>query len=288
MGFKIIDSSLDEFIADVRKIEASNAFSTQGLVRGYRNNYDFSELGFNVNKYGTKIFSLKLRQKNEEAISKDFAEQAKRIPIGNYYLEFYHYKSNGKIRYVPGCVDLKWNINGDITKNGIQPFFAFVTDFRKNKENGSDSFDMLSIRKMLHEAIVDRLKQLCSNKISQDPHLISESIRHVLNKHCETSLGNRDNYSLKVRNRVVFIPEPKEKDNGYRNWRWHPQRNKDRTFSDCLSKTDSVDTEVVKEILDYFQGKIILGESSEEGARKGTFIILNEALQLARGNTKEI
>lgn len=237
----------------------------------------------NRDKNGCKIFTLKIRTASDKVEPK---HQLSKIPLGNYYLEFLNSRSYGRQVFVTGYVDLKLNQNFEITKKAYHPLYWFEKTLEL--PNADKSTVLLHDYKFMYAcSLSNRLTQIISNKgAAHDPTLVSESIRYALTKHSEDTLGNKANYRIKVMNRVVIIPKNSFKDDG--TWAFEKgNREYNGTFSDCLSWTKSVDVEVVKRMLDFYDNKIIFSPSSEEGGMKGTYVIMNKELQDLRMSSFE-
>jgi len=275
--FKLMTKSLEEFLKGIRNIEQASQYSNVNYKQA-KDIDSHEKIGFNVNAQGYKIFSLVLKDDKKLELN----HPASKIPLGNYYIEFYSYKNvKGKVtQFVFSCVDLRWNINNTISREGYQPLYLFVKHFKDTYNENDKVLALFHHTYILYLSVIDRLKQICYVKRGiPDGSLLAESVNYSLNKYCERSLGNKDNYRKKIMNRVVIIPENKDNSGS---WQWTDNTNRRSTFSDCFNDSNAIDMSVVKEIFNAYNDEIILGESSEESVSKGVFVFLNEDLQKIR------
>jgi len=285
MEFNIKDCNEAEFMSSLRQIEkVTKPFNVALFKQGRteKNNLAWSKLDWNTQSNGKKIFAIKKRV-DAPLPSTD---RAHRIPIGNYYVEFYFYRKAGKEQNVVGCVDLCWNENGDVTRPGYHPVFLFQKTFENLVSTNGSMLQLYSIKETLRMAVKDRLKQMCSKKGAiPDPFLLTETINYVF-KFSETDPGNKPNFGVKIANRVIFVNRSSNKAGTYAfDWAMNPKGN----FSDGLNSSSSINTEALQDMVTYFEGKgsgLVLGEASEEGGRKGNLVILNKELQELRNPGK--
>ena len=304
MKFEIRDCNLSEFLKSLRQVEGTELkineatgemslidvrrpFSAQAYADGERNTGDNNRewnthLHWNHQKFGHKIFSI-IKRKDKTYPENDQFERHKRnrIPVNNYFAEFYYYP-NGSKREVVGCVDLKWNDNGEMTASGAHPLFLMEQTVMETIREGKDTLVLHSINEVLRMCIKDRLHQICAYKGSiPNPSLLAESIKYAF-KFSEVNLGNKENFQMKIKNRIVFINRA-DTDDGLWGFKWG--RNHSGNFSDCLNSDEGMNLESLERVLKHFdngEDGIVLGESSEEGGRKGNITILNKELQMLR------
>jgi hypothetical protein len=287
MEFNIKDCNESEFMSSLRQIEKiTKPFNVAIFKRGRmeENNLSWSKLDWNTQSNGKKIFAIKKRMDTKLPST----DRAHRIPVGNYYVEFYFYRKAGKEQNVVGCVDLCWNENGEITRPGYHPVFLFQKTFESLVNSNGSMLQLYSIKETLRMAVKDRLKQVCSKKSAiPDPFLLTETINYVF-KFSETDPGNKPNFGVKIANRVVFVNRATNKSGKYGfDWAMNPKGN----FSDGLNSSSSVDVEALQDMITYFEDKgsgLVLGEASEEGGRKGNLVVLNKELQELRNPGKPV
>lgn len=285
MKFNIKDCDEADFMSNLRQIEkVTKPWNSDLYKRGKteENNLSWSKLDWNTQSHGKRIFAIKRRIPGEMPVG----NRAHRIPVGNYYVEFYFYSKGGREQNIVGCVDLCWNESGEITRPGYHPLFLFQKTFDRLVTNNGTDLRLHSIKETLNMAVADRLKQMCSKKGAiPDPSLLAETINYVF-KFSETDPGNKPNFGVKIANRVVFINSADNKSGSYAfNWSSNPKGN----MSDGLNSSNSIDIDALTDMVEYFKDHgtgLVLGEASEEGGRKGNLVMLNKELQELRNPGK--
>lgn len=279
MEFQIKRCSLPDFLTSIREIEKQTRPFNRALYETgmkEQNNISWSKLDWNCQRDGKPIFSV---QKKSD-VKYPTSDPRNRIPVGNYYIEFYYYRASGQ--QLVGCIDLKWNENGELTKSGNHPLFCFEKTFTMLKERGGKQLPLYTIEEVLRMAVKDRLKQICAKKAAlPEATLLAETINYVF-KFSEDFIGNKENYRTKIANRVVMISKSNNKSGTWAfDWYQNPKGN----FSDALNSSESINIDGLTEMVDYFESigsGLVLGEASEEGGRKGNLVFLNKELQELR------
>jgi len=262
--FKINTINLEKFVNRIKELEK---------IPEVIQETNYNDFPFNANKMKKPIFALKIMEEKNNV-----------IPFGNYYIEFYYYfKNNGILKKeIVGMTDLLWNINSKrLEVPGIHPLFLIGKQAEMTMNTGNKELILYTIEMMSLSVVIDRLKQICSKKTAlPDSSLLSSSLNSIF-KFSDTILPNKQNALKKIVNKVIFVSKNPQIEGG--SWAFQKFKNPKGTFSDAFTKKNPIDLELLENIVDHYD--LILGESSEEGAQKGSIVVLNEELQKLRGNT---